>query len=131
MISKEVAKTKGTARETTHPTLPTGSVTSCQELLKRMPLGFNKEAAGDLDAVYQFEISGSENFTAHLSVSGGRCIYADGPHEKPDVTIKSPADVWLAISKGELDGQAAFMAGKYKVEGNLGLLVKIKNLFSS
>jgi multimeric flavodoxin WrbA/putative sterol carrier protein len=130
MISKEVAKTKGTAREITHPTLPTGTVTSCQELLKRMPLGFNKQAAGNLNAVYQFEISGSENFTAHLNVSGGRCIYAEGPHEEPDVTIKSPADVWLAISKGELDGQAAFMAGKYKVEGDLGLLVKIKTLFS-
>ncbi len=131
VISREVAKTKGTTRETTHPTLPTESVTSCQELLKRMPLGFKKEVAGNLNAVCQFQISGSENFTAHLSVSGGRCTYADGPHEKPDVTIQSPADVWLAISKGELDGQAAFMAGKYKVEGDLGLLVKMKKLFSS
>ena len=102
---------------------------TCRELLEMMPLGFNREAAGDLTAVYQFEITGQEQFTAHLKISGGTCAFHDGPHDKPDVTIKSPADVWLAISKGTLDGQAAFMSGKYKVEGNLALLMKLKSLF--
>jgi putative sterol carrier protein len=45
------------------------------------------------------------------------------------VVIKSPAEVWLAVSKGEMDGQAAFMSGKYKVEGNIALLLKLKSLF--
>ncbi len=49
--------------------------------------------------------------------------------EKPDVVIKSPADVWLAISRGEMDGQSAFLSGRYKVEGNVGLLMKIKGMF--
>jgi putative sterol carrier protein len=44
--------------------------------------------------------------------------------------IKTPADVWLAISRGELDGQQAFMAGKYKVEGELALLLKLRALFN-
>jgi len=96
-----------------------------------MPLGFKKEAAGALNAVYQFEIGGPENFTAHLSIADGRCTYVDGPHEKPDVTIKSPADVWLAISRGEMDGQSAFMSGKYKVEGDLTLLMRLRTLFGS
>jgi putative sterol carrier protein len=49
---------------------------------------------------------------------------------KPDVVIKTPADVWLAVSKGQLDGTQAFMTGKYQVEGNMGLLLKLKELFS-
>ncbi len=105
------------------------SENNCQEFLKMMPRGFRKDAAGDMNAVYQFEISGSENFTAHLSIEDGRCVYNDGPHDKPDVIIKSPADVWLAISKGEMDGAAAFMTGKFKIEGNMGLLLKLKGLF--
>jgi multimeric flavodoxin WrbA/putative sterol carrier protein len=106
------------------------SAKTCHELLKMMPLGFNKEAAGDLTAVYQFEITGSEEFIAHLKIGGGQCVFIDGPHGKPDVIVKSPADVWLAVSRGEMAGQTAFMTGKYKVEGNMALLLRLKGLFS-
>ncbi len=131
MISAEVGKAKAKAGEPTEQPSGPKSAATCLELLKMMPLGFKKEAAGALKSVYQFEISGSENFIAHLSIADGRCIYADGPHEKPDVTIKSPADVWLAVSKGEMNGQAAFMTGKYKVEGDLTLLMRLGALFGS
>ncbi len=129
MISKETGKAK--AQKATDRPAGAKSAATCRELLGMMPFGFKKEAVGALKAVYQFEISGQENFTAHLSIADGRCTYADGPAAKPDVTIKSPADVWLAISKGEMDGQAAFMAGKYRVEGNLTLLMRLKTLFGS
>ncbi len=95
-----------------------------------MPLGFKKETAGNLKAVFQFEISGEENFTAHLLISEGRCTYAEGAYDRPDVTIKSPAAVWLAVSKGEVNGQTAFLAGKYRVEGDMSLLMKLNSLFS-
>ena len=67
---------------------------------------------------------------AHLKISGGKCTYHEGPAKKPGVIIKTPADVWLAISKGELDGQQAFMSGQYQVEGDLSLLMKLRSLFS-
>ncbi len=102
---------------------------SCLELLKMMPMGFNAKAAGDLNAVYQFEITGPEEFVAHLAIANGKCVFHEGPHAKPDVAVKSPADVWLAISKGELDGQMAFMSGKYRIEGNISLLMRLKALF--
>jgi multimeric flavodoxin WrbA/putative sterol carrier protein len=131
MISREVGRVKERAAEaTTYPPKPQSAET-CGELLRTMPLGFRKEAAGNLKAVYQFQISGTENFTAHLTISEGTCVCADGPHEKPDVIVKAPAAVWLAISKGEMDGQAAFLAGKYTVEGNITLLMKLSSLFGS
>jgi len=104
--------------------------TTCREMLQSMPLGFNPSAAQGLEAVYQFEISGDESFTAHLKIGEGACSYHDGPAPQPGVVIKTPADVWLAISRGELDGQQAFMAGKYKVEGELALLLKLRALFN-
>jgi multimeric flavodoxin WrbA/putative sterol carrier protein len=114
--------------------LPSGrgpqAAKSCRELLQMMPLGFNAAESNGLEAVYQFEISGEENFTAHLKISKGQCAYHDGPADNPAVIIKTPAAVWLAISKGELDGQQAFMNGKYKVEGDLNLLLRLKSLFT-
>ena len=95
-----------------------------------MPLGFNAAESDGLEVIYQFEVSGEESFTAHLKISEGACSYHDGPAKSPSVTIKTPANVWLGIAKGELDGQQAFMNGQYKVEGDLNLLLRLKSLFS-
>jgi multimeric flavodoxin WrbA/putative sterol carrier protein len=132
LIREETAAKTGeiaaTAISRTHPVGPAESV-SCHELLKRMPLGFRSEAAPGLNAVYQFEISGSETFNAYLTIAENRCTFHEGSQEKPDVLIKAPAEVWLAVSQGTMDGQSAFLSGKYRVEGNVGLLLKLKTLF--
>ena len=74
-------------------------------------------------------MTGSEDFTAHIRIEDGKATFHDGPAENPGVTINTPADTWIAISKGEEDGAQAFMAGKYKVEGDLSLLMKLGSLF--
>jgi len=104
---------------------------SCRELLQTMPLGFNAAAAAGLTAVFQFEMNGDENFVSHLKIANGLCTYHDGPADKPNLIIKSPADVWLKISRGELNGQKAFLDGRYKIEGDMALLLKLKSLFAA
>jgi multimeric flavodoxin WrbA/putative sterol carrier protein len=128
LIREENATKTGLNAAPASPAGPAAAV-GCHELLKMMPLGFRSEADPGLNAVYQFEISGSEEFSAHLRIADDRCTFHEGAHEKPDVLIKAPAEVWLAISQGALDGQSAFMSGKYSAEGNLGLLLKLKTLF--
>ena len=66
----------------------------------------------------------------YVEIDDGICTYHDGAAASPGVVIKTPADVWLAVSRGEMDGQQAFMTGRYKVEGDLGLLLKLKAFFS-
>ena len=124
---KKGKKASGSPPETNRTPQAAGS---CEELLQMMPLGFNAAENKGLEAIYQFVISGDENFTAHLNIGGDKCTYHDGPADEPAVIIKTPADVWLAISKGELDGQQAFMSGRYQVEGDLSLLMKLRSLFS-
>lgn len=102
---------------------------TCRHLLETMPLAFDRSAAGGLEAVYQFDVSGAEKFQAHLEISGGTCRYREGPAAAPGVVIHTPGEVWMAIARGELDGRQAFMAGKYTVEGDLSLLLKLPSLF--
>ena len=83
-----------------------------------------------MSAVYQFEVHGDETFVSHLKIGAGTCVHHEGPAEKPNLIIKTPADVWLKISRGELSGQQAFMDGRYKVEGDMNLLLKMNRLFS-
>jgi multimeric flavodoxin WrbA/putative sterol carrier protein len=102
---------------------------SARELLEAMPRRLNREAARGLSATYQFDISGEEEFTAHLVIDNGSASYREGPAEKPDVVVKAPAAVWLAIARGEKNGAQAFMAGEYRVEGSLEFLMKLRDLF--
>lgn len=102
---------------------------TCRELLQVMPSILDRAEAKGLEATYEFQVSGEEVFSAHLRIEHGACTYAEGPADSPGVVIKTPASVWLAISRGELDGQTAFMSGKFTVEGDLTLLFKMKKLF--
>lgn len=104
---------------------------TCRELLEMMPQVLNPTVAADLTATYQFEVSGSEDFTAHLAVADGKASFHEGPAEKPDLIIMTPAEVWLAISRGELDGTQAYLGGRFRIKGDLGLLVKLKTLFGA
>ncbi len=99
-------------------------------LLESMPAALNKDKSAGLNVVYQFEVSGEEQFVGHLRISGGEAAFSDGPAEAPDVVIRTPAEVWLAVSQGRLDGAQAFMSGQYRVEGDASLLMKLKSLFS-
>jgi multimeric flavodoxin WrbA len=119
---EQEAKTSGTA-----PDVP--STGSCHELLRNMPAAFRREEAKGIKVVYQFEITGAEEFSAYLQIGEGRCEFHEGRHGAPDVIITSPADVWLAVSRKEISGQAAFMSGKYKVKGDITLLMKLNKLF--
>ncbi len=111
------------------PASDPGQFANLRDLLVGMPLALNPEAARGLTATYQFQVSGTENFVAHIHIEGQQARFQEGPAPQPDVIIKTPADVWLAVSRGKLDGTQAFMTGKYQVEGNVGLLLKLQKLF--
>ncbi len=102
---------------------------TCRELLEIMPGALNPAAAAGLTAIYQFDVSGTEEFTAHLVIADGKATFHEGPADKPNLIIRTPPEVWLAISRGELDGTTAYLSGQFRIKGDLGLLIKLKTLF--
>ena len=99
--------------------------------VRHLSKGVAEFAAGDLTAEIQFVVSGEEPGTYHLHISTGACSFHEGEATSPSLTIKTPSEVWLAISRGEMDGQSAFMTQKYTVEGDFTLLMKLDSLFKS
>lgn len=59
----------------------------------------------------------------HLDIADGGCRLGLGEAENSDATIKLPYETAVALSKGDLNVQAAFIAGKLKVEGNLAKIM--------
>ncbi|NWF94243.1 MAG: SCP2 sterol-binding domain-containing protein, partial [Syntrophaceae bacterium] len=98
-------------------------------LFKGMALAFNSQAAGDLKATIQFEVTGKQPGNWFLSIENGKCTSHEGKEDRPTLTIKTPSEVWLAIANRETDGQQAFMQGKYTAHGDISLLMRMKSLF--
>jgi multimeric flavodoxin WrbA/putative sterol carrier protein len=102
-----------------------------RDMIAGMALVLNPKEAGDLEAVIQFNVTGSEPGHYFLTIAQGRCTAYDGEHPRPTLTLNTPAEVWMAINRGELNGATAMMTGKYSIKGNLGLLMRFNKLFSS
>ncbi|MCX8066935.1 MAG: SCP2 sterol-binding domain-containing protein, partial [Anaerolineae bacterium] len=91
---------------------------------------FNPAAAGDLRADIQFVVTGDEPGNYVLRIRDGRCTAHEGTVSQPTMTIYTPSEVWLKIARNELSGQAAYVKGLYRVEGDFGLLLRFSTLFS-
>ncbi|MGB9618106.1 MAG: SCP2 sterol-binding domain-containing protein [Desulfomonilaceae bacterium] len=104
-------------------------LTSVSEVFEKMPTVFNPAAAGGLDAVFQFNISGPEAGDYYVVVKDNTCQVEKGVHPSPSVTLSLAGEDWLAICNGKLDGMTAFMSGKLKATGNIMLAQRIKSLF--
>lgn len=98
--------------------------------IEGMIFSLDAEQAGDLAAIIQFKVTGENPVDYHLTISDGKCSFAEGAAEQPSLTIETPADVWLKIARKEMNGATALMTGKYKARGQLGLLMKMDTLFS-
>ena len=83
-------------------------------------------AIANIDMGLQFtvtEIPDGDDVNYSVVVGGGRAELQLGSTEGPDVTVSNDYATASAISKGELNMQAAFMTGKLKVSGNLAKLM--------
>ena len=106
-----------------------GKVEDMRLLLRGMAASFNSQAAGALKAIIQFEVTGRQTGDWFLSIDTGKCTYHEGKANSPNLTIQTPSEVWLAIANKEMDGQQAFMEGKYAGTGDMSLLMRMRSLF--
>lgn len=111
------------------PLGPPESVETIRDLIAGFALAYNPVKGKDLKTVIQFCITDEEPGMYHASIADGKCTAFEGTASNPAVTIISPSDVWLKIARGELNGAAAFMRGMYKVKGDIGLLMRLNDLF--
>jgi len=108
-----------------------GKIEDMRLLFRGMAATFKAQAAGDLKTKIQFEVTGKQGGEWFFLIENGRCTYNEGRVDSPTLTIKTPSEIWLAIANGEMDGQQAFMEGKYTVVGDITLLMRMKSLFGS
>lgn len=104
--------------------------TSCKQAFDSSPQRFNKEAAKGLNAVFQFDLSGDGGGKWHIIVNNDSCQVKEGAHPSPNVTLTMAGQDYLDMLNGKLNGQMAFMTGKLRIGGDMGLALRLQSLFS-
>jgi putative sterol carrier protein len=67
----------------------------------------------------------------HCTIANETIDVQIGQHEKPNITISMKESDYLDMITGKLNGQMAFMTGKLKIAGDMGLALKLQSLFKS
>lgn len=104
-------------------------VTTIQEIFANIDTGFNPDQSDGVDAVFQFDLTGDNGGKYWVKVADRQALVGEGQHEAPTMTIVASATDYLALVNGDLNAVMAFMQGKVKVKGDMGLALKLQAMF--
>jgi len=102
-----------------------------KEIFAEMPNRFNADAAKGMNSVIQFNLSGDGDNAGqyHAVIKDGSLQVVEGVHPSPNMTMTMAGSDYVDMTTGKLNGQMAFMSGKLKIAGDMGLAMKMQSLF--
>lgn len=94
-------------------------------------LSADPSRTGGLQAVYQFNISGDDPGVYQVILTPESAKAVEGEQEIPNCTLEIDSNDFKDMLEGKLNGTAAFMSGKLRVNGDLGLAMRLESILSS
>ena len=89
---------------------------------------FDPSRTDGLNATILFDLSGENGGLYWVKVADGQAETGKGTVDSPNMTLKAAADDWAAMVNGDLNPMQAFMTGKIKIQGDMGLAMKLQSL---
>ena len=100
------------------------------QIVDAMPEFLIPEKAASTNATILFDLSGDAGGKWWVKIHDGKAETGKGdPADPANLTLLSDANDWVKIMTGKLDATAAFMQGKLKIKGDMGLAIKMQTLF--
>jgi putative sterol carrier protein len=88
-------------------------------------LRFNGDAASGKKVILQFRFSGEVEGSCYFTFEGGSIKPTAGTSHTYDIIIEAPFELWVDIMTGKAEGREMFMQRKYRVEGDVSLMLEI------
>ncbi len=101
-----------------------------RDFMLGMVTSFCPDKAAGLKAVIQYKFTGEQSGNWMVDIHDQQCSVEEGVAPKPNLTISANALDYMDIMTGKKDGAKAFMQGKLKVTGDMGLAMKLQTLFA-
>jgi len=107
--------------------------TSVKDVFERqLParLAAKPDVVAKINALYQFNISGPEGgaWSVDCTAPGGKI--SAGSVQAARCTVAATDKDFLAIVNGKLNPQMAFMSGKLRIQGDMGLAMKLQQILT-
>jgi putative sterol carrier protein len=100
-----------------------------QEIFDQMAANLNSDAAKGMNSTIQFNLSGDNGGQWYVTIKDGKAEVTKGTASAPNMTLSMTAQDYVDMIMGKLNGQMAFMSGKLKISGDMGLAMKMQSLF--
>jgi putative sterol carrier protein len=104
---------------------------SIAALLEGMKNTFQRNAAGTLDAVYQFVFTGSEPIEATVTIRDGKLTVEKGLRGEPNIQVAADSATWLGFLAGERNLLWALLTRRVRLRGNPKWLLAFQRCFPS
>jgi len=99
------------------------------QVVEEMPTFFIPEKAGSTNAAIQFDLTGDDAGKRFIKIADGQATSGKGEVETPNLTLIADSGDFVKIFTGGLDPTAAFMSGKLKIKGDMGLAMRMQTMF--
>lgn len=93
-----------------------------------MPERFDPAKAAGLTALIQLKITGEDGGEWSIHIRDGKMEVNPGGADSPNISLTMKDKDYVALVNGKLSGQRAFMTGKLKFKGDMGLGMKLQKL---
>jgi hypothetical protein len=90
-----------------------------------MPYGINAQAVQDRPVALQFRFTGEIEDACYFLIEDGAIGAKQGISSGADVVIDTPFETWMDILTRKADGQQLFMEQKYRVSGDIDLMIRL------
>lgn len=81
-----------------------------------------------MEGTFAFSLTGEEGGDYFVRIAGGAAEVGAGEAEGPDCTFAMSAEDFRALVGGRLNPATAFMTGRVKISGDMGLALKVQRL---
>ena len=98
---------------------------SAQQFFDDLAARADPARARDLSASYRFDIADQGSW--HVDVENG-AVTVTQSSEPADCVIATDEQTFLAVVRNEQNPMGAFMTGKIRVEGDMGLALRLRDL---
>jgi putative sterol carrier protein len=102
---------------------------SIQSLMDRLCGAFVPERAAGMDATVQFDLKGDQGGEWVVTIKDQTCLVEQGLTSQANLTFSADAQDALDVLSGKMDPMGAFMRGKLRLAGDMGLAMRLAKLF--
>ena len=93
---------------------------------KMLPSRFKPEEAAGIDVTVQVNITGSNGGDWIVTIKDQKLESKKGTHPSPTLELKIAETDFMDLMNGKMSGEKAFITGKLKFKGNIGLALRLR-----